>query len=260
VPRSEPNGSPSWQLTIIAAEANGDDDVAEQYPDRDAVGEPSTDKRAELRALLLQACEELPPQSAPPPSPEQPPPAADPQIDWSQVDLSQSTLNDLEALIASALTGDANAVKAFQAFLANGGSPAWREVGDLAVVAEKMLLTTMFSGKAAPALAARRRSQELRQALADDHATPLEKLAIDRVILASMFAAVIDSLVAADGMTGVISAKHIQAQHLAERRVQAALKSLQTAREISRAAVAGPLRLFGSRSRAAEPPARAATG
>ncbi|MBA3481084.1 MAG: hypothetical protein H0T51_04625 [Pirellulales bacterium] len=195
---------------------------------------------------------------APPPKSSRPP--ADPPVDWSEAELGQLSLASLEKLIASAEAGDATAVAAFRQFLDKGGSAAWREVGDLADVAEKMLVAKVFTGAKAPALAARRRFQDLRTELAEDHATPLEKLAIDRVILASMFACAVDFLVAAEGPGGLTSEKRIQAQALAEKRVHAAMKSLQTAREISRAAVAGPLRLFGSRTRSTEPPLRAATG
>lgn len=161
-------------------------------------------------------------------------------------------------MIAAAESGDEHAVTAFQHFLASSGTAAWREIGDLAGVAEKTLLATVFGSKKGPAFSARRRFQELRQQLSDDHATPLEKLAIDRVLLASLFAAAIDILIAAEGLNGLTSPKRAQAQVFAEKRVQAALKSLEIARAISRAAVAGPLRLFGTRSRSAEPPARRA--
>lgn len=196
------------------------------------------------------------PETSAEPSPE---PAA-PPVDWSQVDLDQLSLASLEKLIAGAEAGDAQAIAAFQQFLEDGGSAAWREVGDLADVAEKMLVAKVFAGTKGPALAARRRFKELRTELAEDHATPLEKLAIDRVILASMFACAVDLLVAAEGSDGLTSAKRLQAQATAEKRVQAALKSLQTAREIGRAAIAGPLRLFGSGSRKTAAPPQAATG
>ncbi len=74
----------------------------------------------------------------------------------------------------------------------------------------------------------------------------------------SVFGAAVDLLVAQGGTETLTSEKCLKAQALAAKRVQVAYKTLQTARAISRAAVAGPLRLFGSRSQAAAP--AAATG
>jgi hypothetical protein len=177
------------------------------------------------------------------------------------VELEELTIGELEKLIASAEGGDPAALAAFQQFLANDGSAAWREVGDLADVAEKTLSTKLFNGLKGPALSARRRFQELRQQLADDHATPLEKLTIDRVILASTFACAVDCLVAAEGAAGLTSERRIKAQQQAEKRVQTALRALQTAREISRGAANRPLRIFGHyRPQASGTPPLSATG
>ncbi|MBA3485472.1 MAG: hypothetical protein H0T51_27065, partial [Pirellulales bacterium] len=178
--------------------------------------------------------------------------------DWSAADLTKLSLPELETLISCAQRGDPAAVKAFNQFFDGDGNAAWREVGDLADAAMKMLATRAYRGKKAPPLSARRHFQKLRKQLAEDNATPLEKLAIDRVILASMFGAAVDLLVAQGGTETLTSEKCLKAQALAAKRVQVAYKTLQTARAISRAAVAGPLRLFGSRSQAAAP--AAATG
>jgi hypothetical protein len=188
-------------------------------------------------------------------------PTARPAIDWSQTKLDALTISKLEMLITSAEAGDPAALAAFEQFLANDGSAAWREIGDLADVAEKALISKLFGGQKGPALSARRRFQQLRQQLTADHATPLEKLAIDRVILASTFACAVDCLVAAEGAAGLTSEKRIKAQQQAEKRVQTALRSLQTAREISRAASNRPLRLFGRNyTQAAGTPPLSATG
>lgn len=178
------------------------------------------------------------------------PPVAPPQDDWEAADLSVLSLARLEQLIAHAEAGDPSAIAAFQEFLANDGSAAWREVGDLAGNVEKVLLASLFAGKKGPALAARRRFQELREQLSEA-AEPLERLAQERVLLAVLFATAVDFLIAAEGPGGLANEKRLRAQQLAEKRVSAALKSLQTAREICRVAAAKPLRLFSSGERRA---------
>ena len=191
----------------------------------------------------------LPRIKPPTPQPAPPAPPPEPTRDWSATDLTKLSLPELETLITCAQGGDPAAVKAFNEFFDGDGNAAWREVGDLADAAVKALGTRAYAGRKAPAMSARRRFQELRKQLAEDNATPVEKLAIDRVILATMFGAAVDLLVAQGGTETFTSEKCLKAQALAEKRVQSALKSLELARAISRAAVAGPLRLFGSQSR-----------
>lgn len=178
--------------------------------------------------------------------------------DWYPAALEELTVENLEKLIARAEAGNARAIAALVEFQRMGGSPSWRALGDLADVAEKMLAMMIYPGRKGPPLAVRRRFQDLREELAADHATPLEKLALDRVILASMFANAVDYLVAAEGPDGLSSEKRIRAQAAAEKRFQAAMKSLKTAREICRTAVAGPIGVFGSRPRSVQPASRAA--
>ncbi|MBA3480787.1 MAG: hypothetical protein H0T51_03135 [Pirellulales bacterium] len=185
----------------------------------------------------------------PTPQPDPPAPPPEPARDWAATDLTQLSLGGIEALISDAHRGDPAAVKAFNQFFDGDGNAAWREVGDLADAAVKALGTRAYAGKKAPALSARRHFQALRKQLAEDNATPLEKLAFDRVILASMFGCAVDVLVAQGGTETLTSEKCLKAQALADKRFQIALKSLELARAISRAAVAGPLRLFGSQSR-----------
>jgi len=193
--------------------------------------------------------------------PQTPSPAPAPPTDWHGDDRSRFSLSELEKLVARAEAGDRGAIAAFQQFLDNDGSAAWREAGDLAAAAEKTLATKVYAGKKALALSVRRRFQELRKQLSEDNATPLEKLAIDRVILAFMFACAVDFVVASEGEEGLASEKRLKAQAHADKRVQAALKSLQTAREISRGAVAGPLRLWShSRPQSAASAPLTATG
>lgn len=158
----------------------------------------------------------------------------------------ESELDRLEKLIAQAERGDATALAAVTKFFAEGGNVAWREAGNLADVAEKLLATTLFPDSKGRSLCVGRYVRELRDKLVDNDVSPLEKLAIDRVSLAWTFACAVDALVAGSG-SGMASTALVRAQEAAEKRFQGALKSLQLAREICRGAAGRPLRIFGSR-------------
>jgi hypothetical protein len=193
--------------------------------------------------------------------PMKPPTPGGPQaVDWSTIDPQELTLNGLEKLFASVQKGDAAAQAAFVNFLEVGGSAVWRQAGDLAGLAETALLTTLYSGSPTLSLSGRRKFQELRAELTSEDDTPLKKLAIERVVHTSMFVFVVDAFVAMQGLDGLLSARLAQAQHLAERRLNLALKSLKTAEEISRAAVAGRPSHADSKARETETALQTACG
>jgi hypothetical protein len=223
------------------------------------VSHPTDSAAEEFKKAILEAQREhqqksrRPTASQGPPSPAdvpvEPPAAPPPPVDWRHIDPQKLTLDELEKLFAAAHGGDADAAETFGKFMDDGGSALWRQAGDIAGVAEKALLTAVYRKSPTLCISGRRRIRELRAELASEHATPLEKLAIERVVLASTFAHAIDAFVAMQGPEGLLSAKLVQAQQHAERRVTAALKSLKTAREIGRPAIVGPVLLFGSRVR-----------
>ena len=172
--------------------------------------------------------------------------------DWSQIDIRSLSVRDAKKLFAEADAGGEAASKAFKEFMANGGSVAWREAGDLTGLAERALSIAIYRDQKALHEASHRNFEELRAALAGDDAAPIEKLAIDRVVMASKFAYAIDMFIGVCGREAITSAKLVQAQLIAERRVNVALKSLKTAREYCRAANSGSLKLFGSKVLGAE--------
>jgi hypothetical protein len=222
-------------------------------------------ERQSSGAVFASQAEPLPrTRLSPPPSPsatatQSPSPARSPAKDWSKVDPLKLSIDGLEKLFASVKAGDERAKAAFTQFMDCGGSLVWRQAGDLAKLAERSLLKTVFNASPTLCVSGSRKFQALRDELAVDNATPLEKLAIERVVLTTNFASAIDVFVALQGPEGLLSAKLAQTQQIAERRVNDALKALKTAREISRSAMAGPLRLFGSRPREAEAPLKVAT-
>ena len=160
----------------------------------------------------------------------------------------------LDELMARAEKGNEKAIAEFQAFLDEDGNPAWRAMGDLANLAEKSLAKQLFAESRSAALSVSWKFNDLRRQLAEDNATPLEKLAADRVILASMFATAVDIVIANGGSAAMTSERAANAPLQAEKRVSEALRSLKLAREISRAAVASAVPAAGAKA-AASPPA-----
>ena len=122
----------------------------------------------------------------------------------------QSQLDRLEILIAKAVKGDAAAIAEVEEFFADGENRAWREAGNLADVAEKVLATVLFQGSRGRPRSVARYGRELREQLIDKDVSPLEKLAIERVVLAWNFACAVDVLVASS-REGVASAAFVRA-------------------------------------------------
>ena len=79
--------------------------------------------------------------------------------------------------------------------------------------------------------------------LTDKDDSPLERMMIERVVLAWSFAHAVDVIATLAG-EAMLSPAVTKAQETAEKRCQAALKSLQLAREISRGTAGKPLRLI----------------
>lgn len=211
------------EATLRALEA-----YAKAHPDQISDDSP-------LKSSLNQPSE--PPAAAPAP-------ARHSSTDWSQIDLRKLSIDGVEQLFASAQAGDASAAAMFSKFLDEGGSAVWRQAGNLAAVAEKALMNAMFDGSVPLCISGRRKFQEMRAELTSSNASPLEKLANERVLLTAMYAFAIDAFVAMQGPAGITSPELGRAQQLAERRMTAAMKSVKIAREISRAPSAGPLVLF----------------
>ncbi|HMP07828.1 MAG TPA: hypothetical protein PJ982_15870, partial [Lacipirellulaceae bacterium] len=156
-----------------------------------------------------------------------------------------SNLAELEALVAQSRRGDAAASATVRQVFADAQNPIWQEAGNLVELAERMLAASIFPQAPAAALSVSRYGQHLRDELSDQGASPLERLAIARVVMAWNLAGALD-LRAAAASAGAPSAPLVKAQDAAERRFHKALASLQLAREISRSSAGRPFRSLSS--------------
>lgn len=158
----------------------------------------------------------------------------------SPVDLKSLTLADVARLMAAAHEGDAKAQELTQLFFDQPDHPAWRAVGDLAVVAEQLIASKLFPGKPAHARTVVEEMVKLAAKLTLPGDGPLAKLAIDRVVLACAFANGSDALAAAAGNSALMSLDTAKVQESREKRVQLAFRSLKFARQNERAWRASP--------------------
>ena len=154
-------------------------------------------------------------------------------------------MGDLKDLIDRGNAGDQAANEILKAFLAQGGNEASRAMGNVALLAEKALLSTVLSSHPAVSMAVGERLRTLAPSCAGGRVS-LKKLAIDRVILAYSFACVMDMLVAYASQNGPASERCLKTQLLGEKRVQEAMKSLEIAREISRPRAAVPWKVVAA--------------
>jgi len=154
----------------------------------------------------------------------------------------QPGIKQIESLIALANEGDAEAGQAVRKFFADDNNPMWRQLGDLADVARRALASALFGQKPVQALSVERHMRHKLASLVDKDNSPLERMMIERVVIAWGFAHAVD-LIAATAGEAILSPAVTKAQETAEKRCHAALKSLQLAREISRGAVGKTLRL-----------------
>lgn len=154
----------------------------------------------------------------------------------------ETELARIEQLITLADQGDAEAAQAVRNYLADD-SAAWRQIGDLGNIARKALATALSGKSQVLSISVDRQMQAQLASLIDKDDSPLERMMIDRVVVAWAFAHAVDFIAATSG-EAMLSPSVTKAQETAEKRCQAALKSLQLAREISRGAAGRPLRLI----------------
>jgi len=170
------------------------------------------------------------------------------------VDFASLTSDDLRDLVERGQAGDEAANEILSDFFAQGGNESWDMMGDVGLLAERALLASVLGSQPADCLAISERSRALRAELLSAEASALEKLAVDRVVLAYSFAGMVDMLITSGGLDALASERCVKAQVAGEKRLQEAMRTLEIARQQSRSKAAVPLKVV------AAPPDRRAVG
>ncbi len=150
-------------------------------------------------------------------------------------------LAEIDALTARANTGDQEAVDELRKWVSNGGQKVWDVLGDLSTTVAQFLIGNACLHRPAAAKSAMQTFERQRRELAEVYSSPLERMMVDRVVLAKQFADSIDMTLAAEGTDAIARETLVRAQVAAEKRIQASLKSLQSASELHRASQVVPI-------------------
>lgn len=154
----------------------------------------------------------------------------------------------LQELVALAKYGDTAALESIRQEL--DGNPAlWQAVGDLAALSEALLISVVANGNALVAESMEREIERLKSELAEGTTTtPLERLAIQRIVACWLHTQYTDRATLAADVAGSKIAAWGKRQEAAERRFQSAIKSLELARRLvprrglAKATAVGPIR------------------
>lgn len=139
----------------------------------------------------------------------------------------------LQELVALAKYGDTEALESIRQEL--DGNPAlWQAVGDLAALSEAFLISVIAAGNALVSESMEREIERLKSELAEGTTpTPLERLAIQRIVACWLHAQYTDRATLAADATGSKIAAWGKRQEAAERRFQSAIKSLDLVRRLA---------------------------
>lgn len=177
-----------------------------------------------------------------PESPGAPPPsetAAGPAVDGGEAGPSVSWIARekarIESRMAEAAAGDEAAAQDVAQFFEDPDG-AWQQLGDLTELLKLTLANRLLGNQPVESASLRRRIEFQIEELVGEHPTPLEKLAAERLVLASQMAAAQEVAALNAGEFGKPSA--IKMLEGAERRIQLAVKTLQAARAVGRRRVA----------------------
>jgi hypothetical protein len=80
----------------------------------------------------------------------------------------------------------------------------------------------------------RRHNEQLAASLKRSGSSPLEQLAVDRIVIANLAAAVLDTIMAGNIGKPELHHKTARAHELAEKRIQTAIKTLDLVRDMER--------------------------
>lgn len=145
---------------------------------------------------------------------------------------SMPTREEFDELAAQANAGDPNAVARLRQ-LFDDHPEIWEQIGDLAKHAEVTLARGVSKGEVVMFESVRRMVKKLKRELGDKDATPLEKLAIQRVVICWLelqYAAAVFPIVT--GKPTAADTFGVKQKDSAQRRFDAALKSLASLRKL----------------------------
>ncbi len=108
------------------------------------------------------------------------------------------------------------------------------EHGNLALQARNTIISSLLKSEPVVAEHVRRHNEQLAASLKRSGASPLEQLAVDRVVIANLAAAVLDTLLAGNIGKPELHHKTARAHELAEKRIQTAIKTLDLVRDMER--------------------------
>lgn len=142
-----------------------------------------------------------------------------------------SEANRIERLMAEAAKGDLEAAEAICGFF-DDPDAAWQEIGDLTAHLKRTLAVKLLGSSEVKLHSLLRRMEFDIEQLVGADPSPLEKLAAERLVLASQAAAAQEMMaLTADAFGEPSTVKMLEA---AERRIQFAMKTFQAAQAMSR--------------------------
>jgi hypothetical protein len=137
-------------------------------------------------------------------------------------------LKELSKLVAA---GDAAALGELRRIL-DSNEAIWRQVGDVADVSQKILIEALSGDSAIMVEGSERHVAELKQSLLATCSSPLEAMAIQRVVCCWLLTHYLDRCVAVAVERGSRMSDLGRLQVLAEKRYQVSLRTLALVRQI----------------------------
>lgn len=163
-------------------------------------------------------------------------PVADVGSDASPEQPTSDSLNPitrLQELVTRAKYGDSEAVESIRREL-DSNPTLWQAVGDLAAHAETLLISVIADGNELVTLSMEREIERLKLELAEGVApTPLERLAIQRIVAAWLHGQYVDRATLVADAKGAKIAAWGRRQEAAQRRFHAAISSLALVRRMA---------------------------
>ncbi len=108
------------------------------------------------------------------------------------------------------------------------------EHGNLALQARNTIISSLLKSEPVVAEHVRRHNEQLADSLKRPGCSSLEQLAVDRIVIANLAAAVLDTLLAGNIGKPELHHKTARAHELAEKRIQTAIKTLDLVRDMER--------------------------
>jgi len=171
---------------------------------------------------------------------------------------SECTADGLAKLVATANAGDESALGRLRQIL-DSNPTVWRAVGDLGEIAKTMLIAAISGNDNLLIESLRRQVAEMEQALLDPNASPVEKLAAERVVIAWLQMRQSDIRSARpEGHSVGWAGFWIRAQAQAARRYESAIRHLQAVQRMERRRPRSGTQVHRSSSMPAASPDRAA--